>query len=102
MTDIWSKGQPGIISAFLKGQGVTKKGQGATPCKNGIDRTQFYVLYMKLSARIIRESIALSTLSVLPFVGNRVDGNRVDKLNDLSIIAQIITTFVFLKAICMV
>ena len=35
---VWQKKQ-GIISAFLKRQGITKKEQGATPCKNGLGRT---------------------------------------------------------------
>ena len=29
----------GVISALKKRQGVTKKGQGAAPCKNGLGRT---------------------------------------------------------------
>ena len=38
---------------------------------------------MKLSARILREIIYFIGLStLLPFAGNRVDGNRVDKLID--------------------
>ena len=39
----YSKGQ-GVISAFSKGQGVTKKGQGAAPCKRSLGRTLVYVL----------------------------------------------------------
>ena len=31
----------GVISAFLKRQGVTKKGQGVAPCKNGLGRTLY-------------------------------------------------------------
>ena len=31
-----------------KGQGVTKKGQGAAPCKNGLGRTPRGVAYMRL------------------------------------------------------
>ena len=34
----YSKGQ-GFISAFSKGQGVTKRGQGAAPCKRSLGRT---------------------------------------------------------------
>ena len=35
-----SKGQ-GVISAFSKGQGVTKRGQGAAPCKRSVGRTLY-------------------------------------------------------------
>ena len=38
-----SKGQ-GVISAFSKGQGVTKRGQGAAPCKRSLGRTLNYIL----------------------------------------------------------
>ncbi len=34
----------GVISAFLKRQGVTKKGQGVAPCKNGLGRTLLSVV----------------------------------------------------------
>ena len=30
------KKRQGVISAFKKWQGLTKKGQGAAPCKNGL------------------------------------------------------------------
>ena len=43
-----SKGQ-GVISAFSKGQGVTKRGQGAAPCKRSLGRT----LVMCLKCTII-------------------------------------------------
>ena len=47
MTDIFflnvlgffqSKGQ-GVISAFSRGQGAAKRGQGAAPCKRSLGRT---------------------------------------------------------------
>ena len=31
--------QTGVISAFSKGQGVTKRGQGSAPCKRSLGRT---------------------------------------------------------------
>ena len=34
--------QKQVISAFYKGRGVTKKGQGAMPCKNGLGKTLTY------------------------------------------------------------
>ena len=61
-----SKGQ-GVISAFSKGQGVTKRGQGAAPCKRSLGRTlgmttpnclsQIYVLLI---------NVPTSQCSVLP------------------------------------
>ena len=40
----YSKGQ-GVISAFSNGQGVTKRGQGAAPCKRSLGRIlHLYVL----------------------------------------------------------
>ena len=43
----YSKGQGGI-SACSKGQGVTKKGQGAAPCKRSLGRTLFYSVTITL------------------------------------------------------
>ena len=54
-----SKGQ-GVISAFSKGQGVTKRGQGAAPCKRSLGRT------LSIMAVIRRSFVSLNGVNFVP------------------------------------
>ena len=69
----------GVISAFFfyKGQGVTKNGQGATPCKNGLGRTLVsFEMYLLKKSHMVASNNSGSSVNLTTVVAAFGDPRR--------------------------